>query len=118
MIAFSTLLSFLVAGQFALGSPLLPRLDYDYAVKETHTVPIKWTEAGNPHPLQPLKLNIGLQPSNFDTLKQHLHEGKLDQAWITSLPANADFPSVEPRPPPLWPASVSARCQKPYGTIP
>ncbi|KEF58384.1 uncharacterized protein A1O9_06310 [Exophiala aquamarina CBS 119918] len=73
MVAFPPiLLAGLVVARLALSSPLLSGLEY--AVKETHTVPPKWSLVGEPHPLQPLKLNIGLRPNNVELLKQHLHE--------------------------------------------
>lgn len=55
-----------------VASPLHPR--FDYAVKETHNVPPKWSNVGNPHPFHLLTLNIGLKSNNFDLLEQHLHQ--------------------------------------------
>ena len=55
-------------------SPLHPHLDY--VVKESHNVPPQWSNIGAPDPWHPLTLNIGLQPSDFDSLERHLHESE------------------------------------------
>lgn len=72
---FKIVLALLAVSQSVFSSPLNPR--FEYAVKESINVPPKWSVAGNPHPFHLLKLNIGLQPNNFDLLEQHLFEGKL-----------------------------------------
>jgi tripeptidyl-peptidase I len=43
-------------------------------LKESHVVPPGWTNIGFPHPLLPLTLNIGLEPGDFASLEQHLHQ--------------------------------------------
>ncbi|OAP55564.1 hypothetical protein AYL99_10537 [Fonsecaea erecta] len=72
MFIFSVLVAALAALPWASASPLHPRSEY--AVKESHNVPPAWSHVGSPHPLQRLTLSIGLQPSNFDLLEQHLHQ--------------------------------------------
>ncbi|KAK6385774.1 hypothetical protein LTS17_001346 [Exophiala oligosperma] len=69
---FKIVLALLAVSQSVFSSPLNPR--FEYAVKESINVPPKWSVAGNPHPFHLLKLNIGLQPNNFDLLEQHLFE--------------------------------------------
>ncbi|KIV83951.1 hypothetical protein PV11_05932 [Exophiala sideris] len=73
MLSFSLLLAVLVTLQSVVASPVHPSRS-DYAVKETNNVPPRWSLAGNPHPLHPIKLNIGLKHNNFALLEQHLHE--------------------------------------------
>lgn len=73
MIAFPLLLALTALAQLGLTSPVLSGLDY--VLKESHNVPPRWSQVGEPHALQPIKLNIGLKPSNVDLLKQHLHQG-------------------------------------------
>ncbi|KIW22210.1 uncharacterized protein PV07_12121 [Cladophialophora immunda] len=68
----SVLLAALAALPWVPASPLHPRSDYN--VKESNNVPPAWSNIGNPHPLHLLTLNIGLEPSNFDLLEQHLHQ--------------------------------------------
>jgi hypothetical protein len=76
MLSFIVLLALLVTIlQSVVASPLHSR--HDYAVKESHKAPPKWSVVGKPHPFHLLKLNIGLKPNNFGLLEQHLHEGKV-----------------------------------------
>ncbi|KAL2431026.1 Tripeptidyl-peptidase sed2 [Exophiala dermatitidis] len=72
MFVVSLLLATLVALQSVAASPVHSR--FDYAVKESHNVPPKWTKVGNPLPVQHLKLKIGLTPNNFDHLERLLHQ--------------------------------------------
>ncbi|EXJ57779.1 uncharacterized protein A1O5_12337 [Cladophialophora psammophila CBS 110553] len=68
----SILLAALAAVPWIPASPLYPRSDYN--VKESNNVPPAWANIGRPHPLHLLTLNIGLQPSKFHLLEQHLHQ--------------------------------------------
>lgn len=110
MIVFSTLLALLATAQLGLTSPVPSRLDY--AVKESHNVPPRWSQIGEPHPSQLLKLNIGLKPNNVELLKQRLHEGSFSQTHL-NLPFTSSNPvSFTSRPPPLWPAFDPTRSQR------
>ena len=88
MAILSLVLAAVTVGLSVFASPLHPHFDYN--VKESHNVPPRWSKIGEPHPLHPLTLNIGLQPNNFDSLEQHLYQGELhlvssETAWVKSI---------------------------------
>lgn len=83
MLVVFLLLAALVTLQSVVASPVHSR--FDYAIKESHNVPPKWSHVGNPHPFHLLKLQIGLRPNNFGLLEQHLHQGE------PAIGASAEF---------------------------
>lgn len=63
------------AGDLALGKPLLAGVKRtDFAVKDSHHVPRKWTQVGYPDADHLIALRIGLKQSSFDELERHLCE--------------------------------------------
>jgi tripeptidyl-peptidase-1 len=73
MLGLSIFLSVAVAAQAALGTPIRARTPY--SVKETHSVPSKWTPTGRADGSHKLHLQIGLKQGNFEELERHLYEG-------------------------------------------
>lgn len=73
MFKLTSLLSILVVAQGATSSPIRSRTPY--SVKETHFVPPKWREIGEPVDGSTISLNIGLKQSQFGELERHLYEG-------------------------------------------
>lgn len=57
---------------FALGKPLDVKKRSDFAVKDTHHVPRRWTQVGYPESDHNIALRIGLKQSSFDELERHL----------------------------------------------
>jgi hypothetical protein len=47
-----------------------------YAVKDSHSIPRRWTRVGPASPLHLIQLQIGLRQSNFSELQRHLYEGE------------------------------------------
>lgn len=94
----------LVTALAVVASPL--HLHRDYVVKETNNVPPRWSNIGQPHPLHPLTLHIGLRPGNFALLEEHLHEGDMPSH---SPSARLTSDSLGPIPPSIWPASLPTR---------
>lgn len=76
---FSFLLLTAIAGASAVpGSTINTRSPY--RVKETHNVPARWRNIGEPASDHRINLQIGLTPSNFEELERHLYEGALTKA--------------------------------------
>jgi tripeptidyl-peptidase-1 len=73
MLDFSIFLSVAIAAQGAFGTPIRARTPY--SVKETHSVPRKWTPIGRADGSHMLHLQIGLKQGNFEELERHLYEG-------------------------------------------
>lgn len=73
MLGLSFILSVIVATRAALGTPIRTRTPY--SVKETHSVPSRWTQAGRADRGHMLHLQIGLKQGNFDELERQLYEG-------------------------------------------
>jgi tripeptidyl-peptidase-1 len=73
MLGLSNLLAVAAAAQAAFASPIKVRTDY--AVKEVHPAPRKWTPAGRAPLNHMLHLQIGLKQERFDELERHLYEG-------------------------------------------
>lgn len=67
-------LSLLFHTHAALGSPLQTR--HTYALKDSHNVPISWSQKGFADPTQLITLQIGLRQSRFDELEKKLYEGR------------------------------------------
>jgi hypothetical protein len=63
----------LLSAASVLGSPV--RVRSPYAVKDTHRVPMKWTQIGVPSADHMVRLTIGLKQTRFDELERHLQEG-------------------------------------------
>jgi hypothetical protein len=114
MIAFPILLALTAIARVGLTSPVLSGLDY--ALKESHNVPPRWSQVGEPHPLQPLKLNIGLKPNNVDLLKQHLHEGRSLPKLTPHRIQHLILSSFKSRSPSLWPTSVCTASSELHAT--
>lgn len=70
---YSVPLALLAASTTILSSPLQSRTDY--AVKDTHVVPKKWSKIGPAPGHALLHLHIGLKQSQFAELERHLYEG-------------------------------------------
>ena len=64
----------LVTG-IAIAKPLHKR--FDYAIKETHNPPRKWTRVGPAPADAVLNLHIGLKMGKWDELERRLYEGIL-----------------------------------------
>lgn len=79
---YSVSLALLAASTTILSSPLLSRPEY--AVKDTHRVPRKWSRVGPAPANALLHLHIGLKQSQFDELERHLYEGAL--GWSSTSP--------------------------------
>ena len=52
-------------------------IHFDYAIKDSHTVPDGWSIMGKPPPDHEIELHIALKQAHFDVLEKHLYEGKL-----------------------------------------
>lgn len=74
-IYFKMLTSIGFAALFAALATASPVRRSDYAVKETHPVPQKWSKVGPAPADHVIKLQIGLKQSQFDELERHLYEG-------------------------------------------
>lgn len=103
----ATLLAFLFAVTTTLASPLHARFS-DHAIKDSHTVPPKWSEIGSASPDQIITLQIGLKQGNFPELERHLYEGtQLQTTTVASSQCTAlTMDSFEPFPLSLWSTSV------------
>jgi tripeptidyl-peptidase I len=69
----SAVLSVALGAQFAFATAFQARTSY--SVKETHSVPSKWSQIGRANRSHMLQLQIGLKQGNFDELERHLYEG-------------------------------------------
>lgn len=68
------LLTSLLAASVAYGSPAKARSIY--TVKDSHSVPKKWTRVGTAPGDHVISLKIGLKQSNFEKLEEQLYEGE------------------------------------------
>ena len=85
----AVLLILSAASTAVLGSPIHIRTPY--AVKETHSVPRKWSRVG-PAPADHLiSLSFGLKQSRFDELERHLYEGTLSSTQYDSVVNEVHF---------------------------
>jgi len=73
MLGLSIFLSVVVPAQAAVGTPIRARTPY--SVKETHSIPNKWTPIERADGSHKLHLQIGLKQGNFEELERHLYEG-------------------------------------------
>ena len=69
----STLFVTAIAVQAVIATPIRARTEYP--VKETHTVPKRWTQTGKAPGNHMLHMQIGLKQGNFEELERHLYEG-------------------------------------------
>ena len=79
MLGFSILFPMALATPTAFAALIQARTPY--SVKEAHTVPSKWTEAGRADRSHMLHLQIGLKQGNFEELERHLYEGMIFCRW-------------------------------------
>ena len=63
------------AAVFAQAALAVPVARSDYAVKETHYVPQRWTQKGRAPKNQIIALQIGVKQGDFPQLERHLYEG-------------------------------------------
>lgn len=73
MLCLSNILAVAVAAQGIFATPIKVRTDY--AVKEVHPAPRKWSDAGRAPSNHMIHMQIGLKQGNFDELERHLYEG-------------------------------------------
>lgn len=73
LITRSVLVGLIASVNTAIGSPVQARSSY--AVKDTHSVPRKWSEVGPAPSTHVIHLQIGLKQSQFGELERHLYEG-------------------------------------------
>jgi len=65
------------------GKPIRARTPY--VVKDSHTVPARWTEVGPASPAHKIELRIGLKQDQFHELERHLYEGESIRGLILVL---------------------------------
>ena len=82
---YSVSLALLAASPTILSSPLRSRTEY--AVKDTHNIPSKWSKVGPAPAHALLHLHISLKQSQFDELERHLYEGTLGGSSASQLRA-------------------------------
>jgi len=71
MVQFSSI----VLGLSVLASAKPVHKKYEYAVRESHRPPRKWTRVGPAPGDATLDLHIGLRMSGWDELERHISEG-------------------------------------------
>lgn len=84
----SALVAFLLSVSSVIGSPVRTRSPY--AVKDSHSVPRKWSKIGSAPSDHVIHLQIGLKQSQFDELEKHLYEGIRNQKERTGCVSNIE----------------------------
>ena len=70
---------------FVASTPLAAR--YNYAVKNAHPVPARWSRLDRAPNDQVIQLSLALEQSNFKELEHHLYEGSLTQSFLCEHPS-------------------------------